>query len=238
MPKKIIILICCCWLFQSSLPAQCPDAKYLSKRIDYLNKKTNLPAKTILAELLPYLANIDDCPYKNDSTHIQILRIIAREYSRMGDHLKAVDYEHEAIAIINSNIDKPSIKPVDLVNIYYFLSIFYDSLNNPREKRAAIDSCISIGMRLKSFSNYAFIRMIALVAQFNYDIGDYHRCVEDAIVCEKLASEYLTSTVPEDRNTVIALVSYSFGWHVKALLELNEYEEAENLIANKLEEYK
>jgi len=238
MPKKIIILICCCWLFQSALPAQCPDAKYLSKRIDYFDKKTNLPAKTVLAELLPYQAIINDCPNKNDSTHILLLRVIAREYSRMGDHLKAVEYEHEAIAIINSNLDKPSIKPVDLVNIYYFLSIFYDSLNNPREKRAAIDSCISIGIRLKSFSNFAFIRMMAIVAQFNYDIGDYHRCVEDAIACEKLASEYLTSNVPEDRKFGIDLVSNSLGWHVKALLELNEYEEAENLIANKLEEYK
>jgi CHAT domain-containing protein len=238
MSKKIIIIICYCWLFQSSLPAQCPDVKYFRKRVDYFNKKTNLPAKTILAELLPYLANINDCPYKNDSTHILLLRVIAREYSRMGEHLKAVEYEHEAIAIINSNIHKPSIKPEDLVNIYYFLSIFYDSLNNPREKRAAIDSCISIGMRLKSFSNSAFIRMMAMVVQFNYDIGDYHRCIEDAIVCEKLASEYLTSTDPVYRKSGIDLVSYSLGWHVKALLELNEYEEAENLIANKLEVYK
>ena len=138
---------------------------------------------------------------------------------------------------MNSNTGKPSIKPEDLLTNYYFLSIFYDSLNNVKEKLAAIDSCINIGMRLKNYSNFAFIQSLAKKVQYYYDIGDYHRCVQDAIVCEKLSAEYIGNFDKVNRDFGVALNSHSLGWHVKALLELNEYEEAEKLIANKLEQY-
>jgi len=237
LPKKCILLISCLWLFLNSLQAQCPAEKYLHKRIIYFNNNPNLPSKEILGELEPFLANINDCPYKNDSTHVFLLRRIAWEYSRLGDHLKAIAYVLEALRIMNSNSGKPSIKPEDLVTIYYSLSIFYDSLNNTKEERTAIDSCINIGMRQKNFSSFAFIQMLAKVVQSYYDVGDYHRCVDDAIVCEKLTAEYIGSSDKTNRDWGVSLNSYSLGWHVKALLELNEYEEAENLMTNKLEQY-
>jgi len=237
MPRKIILLICYFWLSLSSIHGQCLTEKVLQSRINYYNYNPHFPSKKILAELEPYLANINNCPYKNDSTHVFLLRRIAREYSRMGDNLKAVEFESKALGIMNSNKGKPSIDPEDIVTIYYFLSIFYDSLNYNRDERAAMDSCFNIGMRLKSFSNYGFIYTLSDIAEFNYDIGDYHRCIEDAITCEKLSTELAGSTIRERRDFGARLVSYSLGWHVKALLELNKYEEAEHLIGNKLEEY-
>jgi CHAT domain-containing protein len=237
MPRKLILLIGYFWLSLSSIDAQCLAENKLHDRIVYFNNNPNLPSKKILSELEPYLAKINDCPYKNDSTHVYLLRRIAWEYSRMGDNIKALACEREALGIMNSNMGKPAINPEALVNIYYFLSIFYDSLNYHREERAAMDSCFSIGMRLKCFSNIAFLQMLAKVVQFYYDIGDYNRCIEDAIACEKLSTEYIVSTIPLYREPAKELSSHSLGWHVKALLELNDYEEAENLIANKLEEY-
>lgn len=238
MQKNIILLIYCLGIFLSSIHAQCLTEKDLRKRINYYNDNPHLPSKKILAELEPFLANINNCPYKNDSTHVFLLRRIAREHSRMGDNLKAVEFETKALGIMNSNMGKPSINPVDLEAIYYYLSIFYDSLNDSRKERAAMDSCFSIGMRLKSFTDIAFIQILAKVVQSYYDIGDYQRCVEDAIVCEKLSAGYFGSTNRDDREYWERMASYSLGWHVKALMELNEYVEAENLIANKLEEYK
>jgi CHAT domain-containing protein len=238
MPKKFILLICCFGVFLSCIRAQCLPEKDLHNRIVYYNNNPNLPSKQILGELEPYLASINDCPYKNDSTHVFLLRRIAKEYFKMGDNLRALAYEREALEIMNSNKGKPSINPEHLVYIYYYLSLIYKSLNSASEEKAAMDSCFNIGMRLKCFSNIAFIQTLSNLSEFNYDIGDYHRCVEDAITCEKLSTEIASSTIRENREFGVLLVSYSLGWHVKALLELNEYEEAENLIANKLEEYK
>ncbi len=237
MLKKCILLTGCLWLSLTSLQAQCLAENDLYNRIVYFNNNPNLPSKAILSELEKDLANINDCPYKNDSTHVFLLRRIAWEYSRKGDNLKALTFEREALRIMNSNMGKPSINPENLVTIYYFLSIFYESLNNTKEERTAVDSCINIGMRLKSFTSIAFIKMLAKVVQSYYDIGDYHRCIEDAIVCEKLSAEYIGSTDKTNKYFGVELNSHSLGWHVKALLELNEYEEAENLIANKLEQY-
>ena len=238
MPKKFILLIGCFWLFVASNSAQCPDEKDLRNRIGYLNMKVEIPPKVQLAELLPYLAAINDCPYKDDSTHVFLLRKIAIEYFYMEDFATAVNYERKALGVMRVNEGKRSVNPKDLITMYYYLSLFYDSLNNARESRAAIDSCINIGMRLKCFSEYAFIFALARVAQLHYDVGDYRRCIDDATECEKLAAEYISSTNPADRRFGLDLSSHGLGWHVKALLELNEYEAAENLLADKLVQYK
>ena len=100
----------------------------------YFIYKSKLSPKDELAELLKFLDRMKDCPYRNDSTHVLLLRKIAREYSNLGDHLKAVEYELEALRIVRSNLDKPNINPGDIIAIYYFLSIFYDSLNDVRRK--------------------------------------------------------------------------------------------------------
>src|SRR5579863_2906456 len=235
---KFILLILCNSLLLFSSHAQCPEEKFLHNRLDYYIYKSQLSPKDELTELLKFLDSMKDCPYRNDSTHVLLLRKIAREYSNLGDHLKAVGYEMEALRIVRSNFDKPNIIPGDIITIYYFLSIFYDSLNDIRKKQAALDSCISIGIRLKLYSNDAFITALDQMIQINYDIGDYHRCIENAIVCERLASQYINSTDPIDRDFGKQFSSNSWGWHVKALFQLKDYDEAKKQIARKLEEYK
>jgi CHAT domain-containing protein len=238
MVKKLILLICCCFLLQPPGHAQCPDKTILQKRLIYLLYNPKLSPKEELPELLQYQDKMKDCPYRNDSTHVLLLRKIARVYSYLGDYLKAVEYEQEAIQIVRLNLDKPNINPGDMVTIYYFLSIFYDSLNYSGEKRAALDSCISIGIRLKLYSKDAFITALNKMIEINYNIGDYHRCIENAIVCERLASQYINSIDPINHNFGKVLSSNSLGWHIKALFQIREYGEAKKLIAHKLEEYK
>ena len=235
---KHILLILCNSLLLFTGHSQCPEEKFLYNRLDYYSYKSKLSPKDELAELLKFLDSMKDCPYRNDSTHVLLLRKIARDYSNLGDQLKAVTYELEALRIVRSNFDKPNIIPGDIIVIYHNLSIFYDSLNDVRKKRAALDSCISIGIRLKLYSNDAFITALDKMIQINFDIGDYHRCIENAIVCERLASQYINSTNPIDHNFGKQLSSNSLGWHIKALFQIREYDEAKKLIAHKLEEYK
>jgi len=70
MPRKLILLIGCFWLSLSFIQAQCLPEKDLRNRIIYYNDNPDLPSKIILGELGSYLAEINDCPYKNDSTHV------------------------------------------------------------------------------------------------------------------------------------------------------------------------
>ncbi len=223
MARKVILFISCCWLLQPLIHAQCPDEKFLHNRLDYLIYKSKLSPKEELAELLKFLDSMKDCPYRNDSTHVLLLRKIARVYSNLGDYLKAVEYDQEALHIVRTNLGKPNIIPGDIITIYYYLSNFYDSLDYVREKQAALDSCINIGIRLKLYSNFSFIVALNKIVQFNYDIGDYHRCIENAIICERLASQYINSTDPSDHNFGKQFSSSSLGWHIKALLQIREY---------------
>src|SRR5262245_42176911 len=130
MSYKRIILINCVLTFAVSLSGQCPNQDVLRTRLVYLRSAAKLPAEKELPEVLEFADKIRDCPYKNDSTHVDLLRRIAELYYNQGDYLSGVQYLRQSIAIISSNASKPSVKVKNLVPYYYWLSVYYDSLNN------------------------------------------------------------------------------------------------------------
>ena len=149
MSKRVIILLSCYLIFVTSLSAQCPDRDSLWRRITYFKRSFKAPTEKELEELLGYLDKLSDCSYKNDTTHVSLLRLIADAYFQQADYLKAVHYRREAIDITSTNTDKPSIKLSSLPGQYYWISVAFDSLNNFTESIKALDSCIATSIRLK-----------------------------------------------------------------------------------------
>src|SRR4051812_46410629 len=149
MSNKIIILLIWYLISIMSLSGQCPDRDLLWKRIIYFKGSSRVPTQKELEELLSSLEKLSDCPYKNDTTHVSLLRVIASIYFQQADYLKAVYYRRKAIDIITANEGKPAIKLNSLPGVYYWLAIAYDSLNNFAEAIKALDSCIGTSIRLK-----------------------------------------------------------------------------------------
>src|SRR4030095_10150588 len=149
MFKKAFILITWYSILGISIFAQCPDRDFLWQRIGDLKGSSKPTTQNELEELLGYLNRITSCPYKNDTTHVALLRLIASTYFQRADYLTSARYREEIIKIISTNAQKRSIKLIDLPGSYFWLSVAYDSVSNVSAKMAALDSCIATSMRLK-----------------------------------------------------------------------------------------
>jgi len=166
-----------------------------------------------------------------------LLVSIGELYHKKADYLKAIQYYRQAILFIYSNEDSRSIQPKNLVKYYNMLFDSNDSLNNTSEKIAALDSAIAVGIRLKAVTRLCLWSLYYKILYF-FDIGDYYRCSETAIMCEKLGKEYATSAAEKEFPGGLIYASVSLHWNVNALLALNRYDDAEKLLLEKIKEDK
>ena len=239
MIKKAITLVNIAILIMKASHGQYFNPDSIKNHIIQISNSAKLSNPEKLALLLNYGDQIKNTPYSNDSTGTFLLRFIGFAYSEQDDYLNAVKYFREAIHIITLNSDKPSVKQKDLIAAYFWLSTFYDALNNNTEKRKTIDSCIYYADFLKSVSDIYLVRALSDRVQYFFDIGEYKLCIDDAIRCENLADAYAkTISDPLYKERTLDIAKISFGWHINALLELDKFTEAQNLLTNKLEEYK
>jgi len=208
----------------------------MKNRILHLKDSLKDRPQEQLKELLGYVSDMDNCPYKNDSTHVFLLGRIGQIYFDLADYLKSVQYRRNAIDIITANATKGFVKLKTLPGRYYYLSVAYDSLNNFTEKMKALDSCSTIAMRLKHVDRASLIALYTRV-EYYFDIGDYNHCIDYATKCEILGREYANNSIGSEKNVGEEYASSSLGWHVNALLKLEKFETAEKFLANKIEEY-
>jgi CHAT domain-containing protein/tetratricopeptide (TPR) repeat protein len=234
--KRLFILLSFSLFYNASLLAQCPDREVLWSRLINL-KYSKLPPLLQATELLSTLDSVNKCSWRNDSTHIYLLRKIAEIYFWEGDYIKAVQYRQKAIDITTANADRPSVKINSLPGIYYYLSAAYDSLNNITEKMKALDSCATIAMRLNHVDRASLYALTTWV-EYYFHIGDYQRCIDYAKKCELLSHEYAASNTGAEKKAGEEFASTSFGWQVNALLKLKKFEQAEAVLEDKIEEYK
>lgn len=239
MKKKACTLISVAIFIIKASYGQYPSPDSIQKRIKQISNSVKLSNPEKLSLLLDYRDQIKNTPYRNDSTETFMLRAIGFAYYNQDDYLNAVKYFRIAVNIITVNSDKHSVNVKDLIAVYFWLSKFYDALNNGPEKRKAIDSCIYYADQLKSVSDIYRVRCLVERSQYFFDIGEYKLCIDDAVRCENLADEYANAIKdPLYKERALDIAKISFGWHVNALLELDKFIEAENLLANKLDEYK
>jgi CHAT domain-containing protein len=235
MQKKTLTLVMAVFFLTGSLFGQCPDREGLWKRLTNF-KPSKQHSKEQLSELFPILDSINNCSYRNDSTHVLLLRKIADVYFQQADYIKVVQYRRQAIDIVTANFNKPSIKPKSLPGAYYWLSVAYDSLNNFTEKMKALDSCAAIAIRLK-YVDRACLKALETRVEYFFDIGDYHRSIEYAMKCELLGREYADKNVGVEKIVGEQCSLNNLGWHVKALLRLKRPDEAEDILINKADEF-
>ncbi len=239
MLKKIFVFVTYILISTTSLLGQCPNRDSLWQRLVFLRDASNLSPKEELAELLPISVKINSCPYRNDSTHAFLLRRIGANFYLQSDFARAVQYYLESIKIVSSKANSSRVNIRDLISSYYFLSVFYGSLDNVNEEMKALDSCIAYSIRLRMTSDIACVAALYKKVEYFFDIGDYHRCINHAIMCEKFALEYANRET-EKMNVLAGITNAesSLLWRVKAMLVLKEYESAETLLTDKVEEYR
>jgi len=135
MRKAFLILIYCILFKTICLRGQCFESDTLWKKLIFLAESSRISPSEQLRELLNFDTARMNCSIKSDSAQAFLLSRIGYCYYRLGDYLKAVEYCRRSINMITVYARMPSTRPRDIISGYYWLSVFYDSLNNVTGKR-------------------------------------------------------------------------------------------------------
>ena len=224
--KLILILIL---LSGNFLFGHCPKRELLYESIVAVNKLSNEDPHKKLKDLLAFENIIKNCGYINDSTHAFLLQRIGAAYHNIDDYKNAITYTKQAISIISKNFNKPSIDYTAIIKDYYNLSVYYDSLDMQFERNMAVDSCVTIALKL-GFVSAETIYLIAVRARNLLKIGDYSRGERYTEIGTKAIKNY-------HEKDSIDNVSIFLNFKVMLLKKYKKYAAAEDLLLNKLYDY-
>ncbi len=234
MRKKSCTLVCFFLTWNLYLFAQCPDKALLWKRLEFLRDSSNSAHVDQLTELLSYEDKIRTCPSPVDSVHAFLLQRIGVAYYKEGDYLKTTQYLQRAIKMISDNEKHPAINPRQSIGYYFTLSKGYAALNEISEKIRALDSCIAVSIRNNSVDLYCLSAMYQKIEYLFY-VGDFQNCIIYAKMCESLAKSSIRYGTM-DYMTANGYIMNALGWRVIALLAIKNYNEAEEILVNKIKE--
>jgi len=216
-------------LFINNLSGQCPDRLLLLKKIDSL-KAANPAADLQVAGLLPFVHRLEGCPRPADSVFAFLLQRLGLMYYLKSDFPSAVNYTVRAIRLLEEQCPPSPTKPPFLVRCYFNLRIFYDSLHQRNEYLTAIDSCIAISLRTGAVDSRS-LRALWDKAGYYQDVGDYDRCYRTTLLGQALIGRYLSG-----KDSLASVRSFS-GFTLDALYQLGRYDEAEELLMQKIEDF-
>ncbi len=236
MIKRFIILIILVSVPFLILPGQCPGNDSLWKRLTFLRDGSHsISNSDQLAELIRYERLINDCSFDYDSTHAFLLQRIGAMYFRQADYLKAMQYIRKSIQLITTNLGKPSVNPRFLIVDYYSLSMVNNALGLKKEKMAALDSCEILSERMQYVDPLVLFAIYQKVGYY-MGTGDFHRCISYADKCSEMAIAYY-SRIPGASVSMNEYISGCFVWKINALIELNDYQAAEQLLVQRERDY-
>lgn len=183
-----------------------------------------------LKGLLPYVHQLERCPQPADSAFAFLLQRLGLFYYFKGDFPTAVNYTRRAIRLLEEKCPASDTKPVLLTRWYYNLEIFFDSLHQKSDFVEALDSCISISMRIGVVDSYT-VMALWHKAGYYYDIGDYDRCYSSTLLGLSLTRQYLAGK--DSLEFVHSFLTHTFN----ALYQLGRYDQMETLLKEKIQEF-
>lgn len=152
----------------------------------------NSKTKTVsskLKDLLQLDTTMQHCHYEKDSAYTILLQKIGILYYRQSNFLKAIVYTEKSVAYAQKQNPDGTSYDSAIVQSYYNLSIFYDSLQQVKKGADMKDSCILYSIQ-KNTAYDISIGVLANKASYLFDRGDYSLCTTIALLGEGLIKNY------------------------------------------------
>lgn len=232
MWSRLFILITAGLFYINTTAGQCTERDSLWKKLEELRDSPGISLDSQLKILLSVESKLDKCPNHFDSSYVFLLRRIGMTYFKLYDYLSAVKYYRRSVDIIKISMNNPAINPKHLTMGYYGLALLYDSLNSIRDKMSALDSCFTVSLRYQNVDLLCLSALYKRVEYF-YDVGDYHRCIEYATLCQRLSVKF-ASLGKAEYGIGYEYASSSLAWQVNSMIKLNDFNDVEKLIVDKI----
>lgn len=232
---KYITLLVFSWLWFNGAQAQCPGRDALLQRIIVLKAAAPRDPDSTRQQLLRLAKQLIQCGYRNDSSHIQLLRAIATTYVLQQKNEEVIRILQQAIDILQQPGYPHRGDGRDLVQLYYFIALYHKKTGNLPDAMTAFENCV------KESRSSGFVDPSALTAfyergEYFFDLGDYHRSLEYFQECNDKATHYLPAvTNAADSQQVMSYAHSSFVWQINSYVRLRQYDIAEQLLSNQVD---
>jgi len=222
---KSLPILCCLFLQTGYLFGQCPDRAALWKRLEFFRDSGMVPEADQLKVLLPTLDSMKKCHFQNDSTYVFLLQRIGIDYHVMTDEVNAFRYIKASLNVITANKGSVRIKPDQLARTYFNLSLIYDSLKLIPEHNNALDSFITVALKVNFLGPRFYDGLFERVRYCLY-AGDYQQCISYSSIPDLIATR--TDLLTKNNRDLILTC------RLDALLALKNYAAADTILAAKM----
>ena len=221
---KLGRLLSIAFFIHGSLSGQCPDRDLIIKA---LKDRSSIPASARLKELTGYEARSRNCFSANDTIFYLLYEKIGLAYYDLNHFEKAVYYIQKAIGQQRITYDLRPTNISRLARYYYYLQVFYDSLQQRTFQMEAVDSCLALEKRANG--NYFYSAYIIKdKVWWLYNKGDYKQCITYSDFGESLIQKNLSGI-----DSVEHLL-YILTYKAQSLLYLGDSTQAEDLVMNRI----
>ncbi|WP_276482755.1 CHAT domain-containing protein [Paraflavitalea pollutisoli] len=231
---KYITLLFCSWLWFNGAKAQCPGRDAWVQRIAVLKAAAPRNPDSTRWQLQLLQKELIRCGYRDDSTHIQLLRAIATTYVLQQKNEDVIRVLQQALDILRQPGYRHTGDSRDLVQLHYFIALYYNKTGNIPEAMTALENCVTTS-RSSGFVDPSALTAFYERGEYFYDLGDYHRSLEYFQECNDKATHYLPLvTNAADSQQVMSYAHSSFVWQINSHVRLRQYDIAEQLLSNQV----
>jgi tetratricopeptide (TPR) repeat protein len=171
---------------------------------------------------------LERCHDPGDSVSALLLQRIGALHFLQKDFKNGIRYTKLSMNVITGHRGEASVNPAHLIKSYNNLRICYDALGEFKNRDEAIDSCISLMVRLKAGYDYG-VPLMYTKARSIYESGDYFKCIDYCTVAEEIN---LLSGVSVDDHWQYVI------WRSGAMQYIGRFQETEGPLLSAVAELK
>jgi CHAT domain-containing protein len=168
---------------------QCHDLLFYTGRFNTIYNSATRTSADQLKELLQLETKLINCGYAKDSLHVTVLQKIGLLYYKQSDFTRAVAYTQRSILSAKDLMPGHTMYDNAVVQSYYNLNFYYESLHQPEKKQQAIDDCIAYALK-KSTAYDVACQALETKTNDLFNKGDYSFCIVNAKLGEALVKKY------------------------------------------------
>ncbi len=189
-------------LFIKALHGQCPANAVFHEKINAIYVSAELNTANKLTGLQQLMEQMKTCRRENDSVYMFLLQKISVLHFKQKEFLNAISFANQSLGLAKHYIKNKAASDLAVIDNYFNLTFYYQSVGDPDKKYAATDSCIYYCLKANTGFDIAVV-VLSDKTDYLFNIGEYGPCITNAEMGEELTKKYF-----HGKDSITYLVSF------------------------------
>jgi hypothetical protein len=227
---KILFFLWVPLLLSATIRSQTPGLPFFKGRFNAIYGSSTKTSAEKIDELLQLATEMKHYGYTKDSAYTTLLQKTGLLYYLRSDFRTASAYTEQAVQNGRHPAAGQASYDSSVVQSYYNLNVFYDSLHLVEKAYTMLDSCITYSIRTNTAYDVA-IEALENKTDYLFDKGDYSFCILNALVGEGFIRNYYHGS-----DSIVSM-NHFITSRINSLFLSNKIPLLENLLKEKITEF-